>query len=234
MGSAPPVAEERGPAGAAAQLLVAHALQALDPDVVDVGAAQDLLGGVPEHVFAPGLERHVDAALAGPGDALAAIGRHAPRHPHEPRPRREGAREPRGIEAEGARQNAGGGARILHLARGRRDRVGEQVARQRPAPPVEQRAAHRLEQHAQLLVALGALRVVGVTEDLEPCGARPQARETQEETGRSHQHPIPAHFPVGQILSSLERRFTQSAGPSQARCGGAAGQDRTPEDSMGI
>src|SRR5258708_21362274 len=88
---------------------------------------------------------------------------------------------------------------------------------------VEQLAARGPGQDTLLLIALRALGIETVKAHLEPRDAQPQAGQPEKQTGRSHQHPTPAHVRVGQLLPSVERRVTQTARPSLAPCGGAAG-----------
>ena len=76
------------------------------------------------------------------------------------------------------------------------------------AVAVEQLTSHGLDRHALLLDALGALDVVSVTGELDPPDPEPQRDQSEKQTGRNHQHPTPAHVPVGQ-LPSLDRRFTR-------------------------
>ncbi len=223
-GAVLPDAELRGPAGPPAQLVVQLQLEPVHPAVVEIGAAEDLAGGGAQRVVAPRLHREVHAAPLAVGHRFADLGRLVARHPDEARVRAELRGQSPRVQVQQGRQAAGHGGGVGHLARGRRDRAGHQVARQRAPAPVQQLAADRADQHALLLVQLRALRVVRVLDDLQPRHAQPQDDQTKQQTGRSHQHPAPARIPVGQLLPSVERRFTRTAGPSQARCGGAAGR----------
>src|SRR5262249_35816808 len=110
-------------------------------------------------------------------------------------------------------------------------RTCDEIAGQRPAVTVEQLAALGRQEDAMLLVALGTRLEARMTYDLQPHQPRPEGEERQQQTGRSHQHPTLAHFRVGQS-PSMERRFTRTAGPSLARCGGAAGPIRHPSSGF--
>jgi hypothetical protein len=134
-----------------------------------------------------------------------------------------GAHELVGIETEEFRELARGARGSGHLARRGGHGHGNEIAREHTLTAIEQIPAHRLQQHALFLIQVGAFGVTRMLDDLQPADAQPHREQPQRQAGRSHQHPTLAHFPVGQLLPSVERRFTQTAGPSQARCGGAAG-----------
>ncbi|MBI3538710.1 MAG: hypothetical protein HY076_00345 [Candidatus Eisenbacteria bacterium] len=122
------------------------------------------------------------------------------RHHRVARARRELAFHAARIAVQQGGEIARDAARVGHLARRRGDRVGHQVVTQHAAVAVEQVAAHRLHQLALFLVTLGAFLVVTVLHQLEPSHAQPQREQAQRKTGRSHQHPTPAHIRVGQCI----------------------------------
>jgi hypothetical protein len=133
-----------------------------------------------QDVVAAPFDRDVDPAQLAARDLLAERRRHAARHPQEAGPHPEFTRQAAGVELEHLRQGAGGDARRGHLAGRGRDRAGEQVAGQRPAPAIEQVAAHRRHEHPLLLDTLGARGEMGVERDLKPGDAQPQADQTQK------------------------------------------------------